>query len=324
MGDQDEADDARDKAFDALLKQSSLGGEGARLLRERTPLSRASAARRIAALRRHIARPAASEADRLASVRELHRLLESLGYRTGQIPEELHDAAPLMALAPAADTVDPIRQEQASTHLGEPSHRQSSTGRASAPGTRTSDSQGTRERPVEGPGLGSVLLQETGNAALLQDTALSSTAGDQSPATHTGTDHAKDPGGDALRLWHITLTVTGPARPLAEVRRALEQLADDHPSVLTSRYDTDHAEIRYWGEAGDLHDAAALAMRLWHDHRNTTGLAAWQIQGLEVIDRQTYHQRIAEAGAAGPSTDEPLSGRGKVAADHGRPSGSPA
>lgn len=99
---------------------------------------------------------------------------------------------------------------------------------------------------------------------------------------------------DLPRLWHVTLSVSGAAAPLPELRRALEQLAHDHPFLLTSRYADDHAEIRYWEEARDLHDAAAVALRLWGEHRQTAGLPAWEIVGLEVIDRATYHQRISE------------------------------
>ncbi len=100
-------------------------------------------------------------------------------------------------------------------------------------------------------------------------------------------------GGDLPRLWHVTLSVSGRRAPAAEVRRALEQLAHDHPFLLTSRYADDHAEIRYWEEARDLHDAAAVALRLWGEHRQTAGLPPWEIVGLEVIDRATYHQRVA-------------------------------
>ncbi|MFI1047553.1 hypothetical protein [Streptomyces griseoruber] len=107
---------------------------------------------------------------------------------------------------------------------------------------------------------------------------------------------------DAPRLWHVTLSVSGEKAPLHEVRRALEQLAHDHPFLLTSRYAPDHAEIRYWEEARDLHDAAAVALRLWGEHRQTAGLPPWEIVGLEVIDRQTYHQRIAEGYGPAPAT----------------------
>ncbi|MEU8650118.1 hypothetical protein [Streptomyces sp. NPDC048737] len=107
---------------------------------------------------------------------------------------------------------------------------------------------------------------------------------------------------DLPRLWHVTLSVSGEEADLEEVRRALEQLAHDHPFLLTSRYAVDHAEIRYWEEARDLHDAAAVALRLWGEHRQTAGLPPWEIVGLEVIDRQTYHQRIAEGYGPAPAT----------------------
>ncbi|MEU0671623.1 hypothetical protein ABZ330_01795 [Streptomyces sp. NPDC006172] len=106
---------------------------------------------------------------------------------------------------------------------------------------------------------------------------------------------------DLPRLWHVTLSVSGADADLKELRRALEQLAHDHPFLLTSRYAADHAEIRYWEEARDLHDAAAVALRLWGEHRQTAGLPAWEIVGLEVIDRQTYHQRIAEGYGPAPA-----------------------
>lgn len=107
---------------------------------------------------------------------------------------------------------------------------------------------------------------------------------------------------DVPRLWHVTLSVSGGEAPLTEVRRGLEQLAHDHPFLLTSRYANDHAEIRYWEEARDLHDAAAVALRLWGEHRQSAKLPPWEIVGLEVIDRETYHQRIAEGYGPLPAT----------------------
>lgn len=106
---------------------------------------------------------------------------------------------------------------------------------------------------------------------------------------------------EASRLWHVTLSVSGNEVPLKEVRRGLEQLAHDHPFLLTSRYANDHAEIRYWEEARDLHDAAAVALRLWGEHRSTAKLPPWEIVGLEVIDRETYHQRVAEGYGPPPA-----------------------
>lgn len=106
---------------------------------------------------------------------------------------------------------------------------------------------------------------------------------------------------ETTRLWHITLSVSGPEAPLADVRRGLEKLAHDHPFLLTSRYAADHAEIRYWEEARDLHDAAAIALRLWGEHRRTAQLPPWETVGLEVIDRDTYHLRIAEGSGPAPA-----------------------
>ncbi|MBC2878944.1 MULTISPECIES: hypothetical protein [Streptomyces] len=120
----------------------------------------------------------------------------------------------------------------------------------------------------------------------------------------TGTDRPDGSGAGGSRLWHVTLSVSGAEAPLGEVRRALEQLAHDHPFLLTSRYANDHAEIRYWEEARDLHDAAAVALRLWGEHRSTARLPPWEIVGLEVIDRETYHQRVAEG--CGPLPAAPV------------------
>ncbi|GGQ99970.1 hypothetical protein GCM10015536_00340 [Streptomyces griseomycini] len=117
----------------------------------------------------------------------------------------------------------------------------------------------------------------------------------------------RSPGGEPRelpRLWHVTLSVSGERSPIAEVRRALERLAHDHPFLLTSRYAADHAEVRYWEEARDLHDAAAMALRLWGEHRQTAGLPPWEIVGLEVIDRVTYHQRVA--AGHGPALATPV------------------
>lgn len=102
------------------------------------------------------------------------------------------------------------------------------------------------------------------------------------------------------RLWHVVLSVAGAATPLAELRAALERLAQDHSFFLTARYAADHAEIRYWEQARDLHDAAAIALRLWGEHKASAKLPPWEIVGLEVVDRTTYRKRAAE-GFTAPS-----------------------
>lgn len=149
-----------------------------------------------------------------------------------------------------------------------------------------------RARPGAPPrGIGERTLTSVGAGADVKHGR--ETAVDEGPV------HAEDR--PLSKLWHITLSVSGPAAPLAEIRRGLEQLAHDHPFLLTSRYATNHAEIRYWEEARDLHDAAAVALRLWGEHRATAKLPPWEIVGLEVIDRETYHLRIAEGFGPPPA-----------------------
>lgn len=96
-------------------------------------------------------------------------------------------------------------------------------------------------------------------------------------------------------MWHVTLTVGGDEVPAAEIRVALERLAHERPFLLSARYAADRAELRYWEEARDLEDAAALALRLWGEHRRTAGLPPWRVTGLEVVDRMTFQRRATEA-----------------------------
>ena len=120
----------------------------------------------------------------------------------------------------------------------------------------------------------------------------------------TSRSSAHPPGedtGDRARLWHVVLSVAGQPTPLPELKRGLEQLAHDHTPFLTARYATDHGEIRYWEQAEDLHDAAAMALRLWGEHKASAKLPPWEIVGLEVVDRPTYHKRIAEGFGESPA-----------------------
>ncbi|MFD4529304.1 hypothetical protein ACFWP7_36430 [Streptomyces sp. NPDC058470] len=144
-------------------------------------------------------------------------------------------------------------------------------------------------RPGAAASRGGAASRAVGEERTLTSVAAGDTYGSEKPV-------------DQPRLWHVTLSVSGDEAPLKEVRRGLEQLAHDHPFLLTSRYANDHAEIRYWEEARDLHDAAAVALRLWGEHRQTAKLPPWEIVGLEVIDRETYHQRIAEGYGPLPAT----------------------
>ena len=98
---------------------------------------------------------------------------------------------------------------------------------------------------------------------------------------------------DVRPMWHVTLTLVGSALEPQEVLAALERLTHEQPFLLSARYAADRAELRYWEEARDLDDAAALALRLWGEHRSSAQLPPWQVAGLEVLDRATYQQRSA-------------------------------
>jgi hypothetical protein len=96
-------------------------------------------------------------------------------------------------------------------------------------------------------------------------------------------------------MWHVTLTVAGQPTAAGEIRDALERLAHERPFLLSARYAADRAELTYWEEAADLDDAAALALRLWGEHRSTAGLPPWRVAGLEVVDRATFQHRAMDS-----------------------------
>ena len=96
-------------------------------------------------------------------------------------------------------------------------------------------------------------------------------------------------------LWHVTVTYAGPSVDVAELRHGLQMLMQQSPFLASARYAPDRVEVRYWEEAESLDDAAAMALRLWCEHRSSAGLPDWCPVGLEVLDRQTVRRR----GAAG-------------------------
>jgi hypothetical protein len=101
-------------------------------------------------------------------------------------------------------------------------------------------------------------------------------------------------------MWHITLTVAGPAVPESVIREALERLSHEHPFLLSGRYAVDRAEVRYWEEAADVAAALRLAVLLWDEHLATAQLPPWRVVGVEVVDRDTFHRRGRHAhGQAG-------------------------
>jgi hypothetical protein len=100
-------------------------------------------------------------------------------------------------------------------------------------------------------------------------------------------------------LWHVTLTLSGDPVPAEELQAALNRLLHERPFMLSIRYASDRAELRFWDEAEDVDDAAAIALRLWGEHRASAQLPRWRVVGLEVLDRETMHARGAGSGVRG-------------------------
>ena len=90
------------------------------------------------------------------------------------------------------------------------------------------------------------------------------------------------------RHWHITVTVSGAAMEPALVRAALVRLEGERPFMSSMRYAADRAEVSFWDEGESMLDVASLALRLWSEHRVSANLPAWEVVGLEVLERFLY------------------------------------
>jgi hypothetical protein len=97
----------------------------------------------------------------------------------------------------------------------------------------------------------------------------------------------------AVRHWHVTLTLAGePAEPLI-VRGAMQRLTEER-QFLDSVVSTGHSvEIQFWDEGESMLDVASLAMRLWNEHRVSARLPAWEVVGLEIVEKDLRDRRVA-------------------------------
>ncbi len=99
------------------------------------------------------------------------------------------------------------------------------------------------------------------------------------------------PAEDDLPLWHVRVTLAGTATDAEQLGQALQRLCQMSPFLASVRYNAERAEVTYWDEAENADDAAALALRVWNDHRRSVGLPPWRVVGLEIVDRETRHVR---------------------------------
>ena len=93
------------------------------------------------------------------------------------------------------------------------------------------------------------------------------------------------------RLWHVTVTMSGDSMEPLMIRAALGRLVEQRPFLSGVRYGADTAEISYWDEGDSLVDVGSLALRLWNEHRESAKLPAWEVVGLEIVERPVHRQR---------------------------------
>jgi hypothetical protein len=103
------------------------------------------------------------------------------------------------------------------------------------------------------------------------------------------------------RHWHITVTVAGAAMEPALVRAALLRLSVERPLMNTMRYAADRAEVSFWDEGESMLDVASLALRLWSEHRRSAQLPAWEVVGLEVLERSLHDGGRPVSSATAPT-----------------------
>jgi len=101
------------------------------------------------------------------------------------------------------------------------------------------------------------------------------------------------------RFWHVTVTFAGDAHGTDTVKRALVRFSEQHAFLHSLRYSPERAEVSYWEEADEMLDAAAMALRVWIEHRESAGLPRWEVVGLEVLERDTFNRRAEDHGMTG-------------------------
>jgi hypothetical protein len=97
----------------------------------------------------------------------------------------------------------------------------------------------------------------------------------------------------AVRHWHVTLTLSGESVEPLIVRAAMQRLHEER-QFLDSVVPTGRSvEIQFWDEGENMLDVASLAMRLWNEHRESAKLPDWEVVGLEIVEKDLRDQRGA-------------------------------
>ncbi len=100
---------------------------------------------------------------------------------------------------------------------------------------------------------------------------------------------------NAVRHWHVTLTLSGQPVELRLVRKAMQRLNEERPFLDSVEPTRDSVAIQYWDEGTSMLDVASLAMRLWNEHRGSAKLPDWEVIGLEIVEKKLRERRSLAA-----------------------------
>ena len=98
---------------------------------------------------------------------------------------------------------------------------------------------------------------------------------------------------EAVRHWHVTLTLSGDAAEPLIVRGAMQRLNEERPFLDSVISTGESVEIQFWDEGENMLDVASLAMRLWNEHRESAKLPNWEVVGLEIVEKDLRETRGA-------------------------------
>lgn len=95
----------------------------------------------------------------------------------------------------------------------------------------------------------------------------------------------------AVRHWHVTLTLAGEVVEPLIVRAAMQRLDVERQFLGSVISTSDSVEIQFWDQGENMLDVASLAMRLWHEHRESAKLPDWEVVGLEIVEKSLRDRR---------------------------------